>query len=207
MAQLLSNLPYGAKVKFGKWIQRGTRERYDIKWHIVAKNHSGYPSNSVTLHSVEGLQRVVFDAKESSNTAYDYSVKGNCTYKLSNVRQWMNSRANDGGWYTSQHDRDKPPTSSYVDLAGDIYNTDPGFLNAFTDDEYNKILETTIKVAKSAPEGGGSENVVDKLFLPSKAEVGLGSENNISEGSVWYYYNDGSGKNKRGSFRRIHHHP
>ena len=45
------------------------------------------------------------------------------------------------------------------------------------------LLDTTLTVAKATVDGGGSESVVDKVFLLSKQEVGLGSENSIAEGS------------------------
>ena len=49
MAQLLSNLPIGAKVKFGRYSVEGEPAQ-DIIWLVVAKNHNSvptYPSNSV----------------------------------------------------------------------------------------------------------------------------------------------------------------
>ena len=46
------------------------------------------------------------------------------------------------------------------------------------------LLDTTLTVAKATVDGGGSESVVDKVFLLSKQEVGLGSENSIAEGSL-----------------------
>ena len=43
MAQALSNLPIGAKVKFGKYSVNGEAAQ-SIIWLVVAKNHSSTPA-------------------------------------------------------------------------------------------------------------------------------------------------------------------
>mgnify|MGYP007030125331 CR=1 FL=1 len=51
MAQLLSNLAVGAKVKFGRY-QVASEVAQEIIWKIAAKNHSStpaYPANAITL--------------------------------------------------------------------------------------------------------------------------------------------------------------
>ena len=47
MAQKISNLPVGAKVKDNLSKYNGK----PVIWKIADKNHSGYPSNTVTLIS------------------------------------------------------------------------------------------------------------------------------------------------------------
>lgn len=190
MAQLLSNLPVGAKVKFGRYNGLGMVNT-DLEWTIVVKNHTctpAYPANAITLHMSKSLPPIAFDANEPTNTVTSYSTIGNCSYKVSNIRQWLNSRAAAGKWYTAQHSWDRPPSASYITSSDRAYDTAPGFLNAFTDAEYSAILDTTIRVAKSSPEGGGKEDLVDKVFLPSSTEVGFSNENNVAEGASWGRY-------------------
>ena len=67
MAQALSNLPIGAKVKFGKHSVNGETAQ-PITWVVVAKNHTGYPSNSVTLLTEKIIDLRAFDAKEPNNS-------------------------------------------------------------------------------------------------------------------------------------------
>ena len=58
MSQLLSNLPTGAKVKFGKF-QVNSETAQPIVWTVVAKNHQctpAYPTNAITLHAAEILE-------------------------------------------------------------------------------------------------------------------------------------------------------
>lgn len=194
MSQALSNLAVGSKVKFGKY-QVNTEEAQPIIWTIVAKNHvstPAYPSNSVTLHAAEILDLRCFDAREPNNTAFGRRDYGNNRYAVSNIKQWLNSRATANSWYSSQHSYDHSPNSSVYVNFGTQYAAKAGFLNLFSDDEYNAILNTSILTAKPTVDGGDSETIVTKVFLPSKIEVGVSQENNISEGASWEYYTSNS---------------
>lgn len=194
MSQALSNLAVGSKVKFGKY-QVNTEEAQPIIWTIVAKNHvstPAYPSNSVTLHAAEIIDLRCFDAKEPNNTAFGRRDYGNNRYAVSNIKQWLNSRAAANSWYSSQHSYDHSPNSSAYVNFGTQYSTKAGFLNLFSDNEYNAILNTSILTAKPTEDGGDSETIVTKVFLPSKIEVGVSQENNISEGASWEYYTSNS---------------
>lgn len=185
MAQSLSNLAVGAKIKFGKYSVNGETPQ-DISWVIVAKNHQcepAYPTNSVTLITDKIIDIRAFDAKEP-NSGYDNVQRyGRSVYKQSNIDQWLNSDALAGQWYSAQHEYDEPPKSGYVS-SGSEYDNRPGFLNAFSTKEKDVILTTTIKstVADSYSSGGYIER---KVFLPSRMEVGYGMYGNKNEGETW----------------------
>lgn len=194
MSQKLSNLPTGAKVKFGKF-QVNTETAQSIIWTIVAKNHSGYPTNAITLHAAEILDLRCFDAKEPSNSNSDRQNYGNNRYSLSNLDQWLNKNAAANAWYTAAHTADhSPDTSAGTGNYGTQYASRPGFLNGFTTDEINAILSTTIRVVKPSVDGGSYEDIQRKVFLPSTTEVGLSNESNIAEGSAWGYYTSNSAR-------------
>lgn len=190
MPQALSNLPVGAKVKFGKY-QVNTEDAQPIVWTIVAKNHQctpAYPENAITLHATEILDLRCFDAKEPSNSDVNRQDDGNNRYSVSNLDQWLNKDAAGGAWYSAAHSADQSPNSSSVVSANTQYATHPSFLNGFTDDEKAAILSTSIRVVKPSTDGGSYEDVVRKVFLPSTTEVGLSNENSIAEGAAWGYY-------------------
>lgn len=190
MPQALSNLPVGAKVKFGKY-QVNTEDAQPIVWTIVAKNHQctpAYPENAITLHTAEILDLRCFDATEPSNSDSNRQSYGNNRYSLSNLDQWLNKNAAANAWYTAAHTADQSPNSSSVVYANTQYANRPGFLNGFTTDEINAILATTIRVVKPSVDGGSYEDIQRKVFLPSTTEVGLSNENSIAEGSAWGYY-------------------
>ena len=170
MAQKLSNLANKAKVKFGSLHGK------PIIWIVADKNHADYPSGSVTLVTDQIIKMLCFDAKESSNGNSDRKSYGNNRYIHSNIRQWLNSSAAAGAWYTAQHSADAPPSSANVWSSTNAYDTIAGFLNAFTANERAALLDTTITVGKSSTDGGGTETCTDKIFPLSCTEVNLSGD-------------------------------
>ena len=170
MAQRLSNLANKSKIKFG------SLHGSPIIWIVADKNHAGYPSNSVTLVTEQIIKMLCFDATEPSNSNSDRRSYGNNRYIYSNIRQWLNSAAAAGQWYTAQHLADQTPDASHVWSNVNPYSTLAGFLNAFTANERAALLDTTITVGKSSTDGGGTETCTDKVFLPSCTEVNLSGD-------------------------------
>ncbi len=187
MSQALSNLAVGSKVKFGSYSVNGETAQ-PIVWTIVAKNHTGYPDNSVTLHTSNIIDLRCFDAKEPNNSNSSRVAYGNNYYSVSNINQWLNKDADGGSWYVAAHSADSAPDTAANTRVGTQYAARPGFLNAFTTNEKNAILSTTIRVVKPTADGGSYEDIVRKVFLPSITEMGLGNENDIAEGTAWGYY-------------------
>ena len=147
-----------------------------IVWIVADKNHAGYPSNSVTLVTNQIIKMLCFDATEPSNGNSDRRNYGNNRYIYSNLRQWLNSPAAAGQWYTAQHSADQTPDSSHVWNSVNPYSGLAGFLNAFTANERAALLNTTITVGKSSTDGGGTETCTDKIFPLSCTEVGLSGD-------------------------------
>lgn len=188
MSQLLSNLTTGAKVKFGSY-QVNTETALPVIWTVVAKNHSGYPTNAITLHTAGIIDLRCFDAKEPNNTNFDRQNNGNNRYSVANIDHWLNSNAAANAWYAAQHTYDhSPDTSARCGGYGTQYAARPGFLNLFTTAEQNAILTTTLRVVKPSVDGGSYEDIARKVFFPSTTEVGLANENSTAEGSTWGYY-------------------
>ncbi|OPZ65875.1 MAG: hypothetical protein BWY85_00234 [Firmicutes bacterium ADurb.Bin506] len=178
MSQPISNLPVLAKVKDTGTTYYGS----PIIWQIADKNHAGYPANSVTLVAANILKVCCFDAIEASNSDSGRRSYGNNRYSVANLRQWLNKAGSP--WYQAQHGADAAPTNANVWSNYNEYDAQPGFLTGFSADMIAALLSTTLTVAKATVDGGGSESVVDKVFLLSKQEVGLGTENGIAEGSL-----------------------
>lgn len=188
MAQYLSNLPIGAKIKFGKHSITGEPAE-DIIWTIVAKNHTdaGYPSKSVTLLTDRIIDLRCFDAPEPSNNNSSIGSSGNNRYSLSNINTWLNSSAGEGQWYIATHDADEPPSDSSTYGSETAYEGNPGFLYYFTATERNAILNASIKTLRTTEDGMSLtyDTVSCKIFLPSVTEVGIENEAAMSEGDIW----------------------
>ena len=185
MAQILSNLPIGTKIKFGKHFIN-TESAQDIIWVVAAKNHSGYPSDSVTLITERIIDLRCFDATEPSSQETYPRTYGLPRYEYSNIRQWLNSDKAAGQWYAAQHTYDQPPNSTYSKY-GTHYADRAGFLNTFSNSERNAILSTTIKCYDYA---NGNRTVTDKIFIPSYQEIsGKASSDALKyEGSQFAYF-------------------
>jgi len=190
MPQKLSALPVGALV-------RDTNSRYfgqTITWRVAARNHAGYPANSTTLIADRILALLCVDGNEPSNADANRRSSGNNRYLHSNLRQWLNSEAAANAWYTAQHPQDEPPSAARVWTGHNPYQAIAGFLAHLSPDMRAALLPTTLTVARNTVvDGGGSETVVDRVFLASNTEVGLANENNIAEGSrLALFSNDAS---------------
>ena len=181
MAQSISNLTVGAKVKFGNY-KVESEALAPLIWNVADKNHSGYPANSVTLITESIIDLRGFDAKEPTNTDTNRQTYGNNRYLHSNLRQWLNDSG--ASWWAATHTYDATPNDAGMSQPTG-YDDKQGFKSYFTANELAALLDTTLTVAKNTiTDGGGSETVIDKFFLPSTTEVGLANENSIVEGSI-----------------------
>lgn len=180
MPKTINDLSIGAKVKDVNTLCYGS----PVIWQIIDKNHSGYPENSVTLITERSITMRPFDAKEANNANSNRKNYGNNRYSVSNIRQWLNSDAATGAWYSAQHGADAPPTAANI-TNGNAYDTDAGFLNSFSTGFKNAILNTTITIKKTSADGGGSETIEDKMFLASVVEIGYANtDGGAEEGTI-----------------------
>ena len=190
MAQSLSNLPLGSKVKFGKYSVNGEPAE-PITWLIVAKNHTctpAYPTNSVTLLTEKIIDVRAYDAAEADNKNSDIQQRGYNDYSLSNIDQWLNKCELD--WYSPTHNYDQPPSNSTTGNHNTGYDTRPGFLNAFTNQEINVILNSTIAIGQIVEGSLVKKDITRKVFLPSSSEVGY--SNQAFGGSCWEHFTTNS---------------
>lgn len=169
MAKALSSLAVGTLVKDTSTLYNGK----PIVWKIADKNHSGFPSNSVTLITEKIISLKAFDAIESGNSDSNRRNYGNNRYIYSNLRQWLNSQAAAGKWYSAQHSADAAPTNANVLSNYNEYDQEAGFLAGFSANFIAALLSTTRTVGKASVDGGGTETCTDKIFLATCTEVGL----------------------------------
>lgn len=153
---LLGDLPLGTKIKFGQW--NGS----DYFWEIVdtQDKNSGY----VTMAADQNLGNRQFDAPETNNPITNRKSQGNNRWAYSAVRQLLNSEGDTDTWWTAQHEYDVAPS-----YASQI----PGFLKDFTEYEKGIIVAKTNRCVLDTNDGGGSETVQDKVWLPSSYAMGL----------------------------------
>ena len=188
MAKALSALSNGALVKDTGTLYNGK----PIIWKIADKGHTGYPSGSVTLITERIISLKCFDAKEPSNSNSDRRDYGNNRWIYSNIRQWLNSQARAGAWYSAQHGADAPPTNANVWSNYNEYDAEAGFLAGFSANFLAALLSTTHTVGKASVDGGGTESCVDKIFLATCTEVGLSGD--VTAGSKLALFSDNNSR-------------
>lgn len=99
-------------------------------------------------------------------------------------RQYLNSDAAAGGWWTPQDEWDMKP---------DQADTVPGFLSGFSDDF--KAALTRVKVVtygNNVTDDGSAVVTYDKIFLPSLQEIYCGPQVS-GEGTYWPYWKERTG--------------
>ena len=156
----------------------------DTLWDVVAIDVA-IPADNTKTHSVtlmphNCLESLMFDNKEPNNSDSNRKSYGNNRYLYSNIRQWLNSSAAAGSWYSNQHSADAAP---------DYATTKAGFMSYFDSEFLAVIGKTKIKTVKASVDGGSYEEMADEYFyLPSTTEVGLANESSIAEGTLFPYF-------------------
>lgn len=109
---------------------------------------------------------------------------GDNRWHKSAYRQYLNSDAAAGGWWTPQDEWDMKP---------DQADTVPGFLAGFSDDF--KATLTRVKVVtygNTVTDDGSAVVTYDKIFLPSLQEIYC-SPQVSGEGTYWPYWKERTG--------------
>ena len=122
----------------------------------------------ITVAADQNLGNQQFDAPENAsgnpNPVTNRKSQGNNRWLYSNVRQLLNASGEKNAWWVAQHEYDvKPGYASSL----------PGFLTDFTEFEKGIIVTKTNRCVLDAADGGGSETMQDKIWLPSSYAMGL----------------------------------
>lgn len=191
MPKLLSSLPVGAEVKDTQTTYNGN----PILFTVMEHNHAGDPEGSTALVTSKIITLKCFDAIEAGNSDSNRKQYGNNRYQHSNIKQWLNSEKAAGQWYAAQHSADAPPNNGNVFTNYNEYDNEAGFLTNFSTQLKAALMTVTKRVAKNTVlDGGGYEDVTQKIFLLSNTEVGLANNNNIIEGSIYALFETASNR-------------
>ena len=176
----LGTFPVNTKLKVGT-----------IFGNAIVFKIANISGSDVTLIADGVLARYAFDAKEPANGDSSRVSYGNNRYVLSNIHQWLNSEAGAGSWYVAQHSADQAPDSTSV-VSANPYSAAAGFLNGFSTKEKNYLKTKTITVGKANVDGGGTETINARIWLPSGTEVGLATD--FTEGSQLSAFSDNNSR-------------
>lgn len=176
-------------IKVGDTIVFGEYNQEEIQWRVLKVEENG---TEAVLVSENILTMKAFDAAESGKYNYDKGInywakaadaeadlelqvrlKGNSDWGQSNIRQWLNSDKE-----VVQYKGQGPSVTAMSELKNG-YNTEPGFLYGFTEEEKSAIKEVQIETKGNAL-SDGTNITMDKVYLLSKEELTWFSEAGIN---------------------------
>lgn len=138
-------------------------------------------THSMTLLPVRLVTNLQFDAPEPGNPDANRAQYGCNRWDWSSIRQWLNSTAAPGEWWTPQHEYDAAPAYAAT-LAGFMADLPADFLNA--------VAPARLTTALPNADGGGSVETVDRFWLPSRTEIFGDANNGVAEGVQMAKYID-----------------
>ena len=112
---------------------------------------------------------------------------GNNRYRDSAIRQYLNSAAAAGAWWTPQHNFDRPPAQ----LAQKA-----GFLSGFQEDFLSVLKPVKMQTAANTLSDGGTlDTLYDTFFLPSLEQMYFEPQATAGdEGAAWEYWKRAAGE-------------
>lgn len=175
---LIKDLSVGDIIKFGQY----GNSLYT--WTVVDTLDKDKGYITVVADQYPGSWQ--FDAPENAsdnpNPTTDRKNSGNNRWAYSNLRQILNSDLAANEWYVAQHEYDVKPN----------YAGSAGFLKDFTEYEKSIIVNKTNKCILPTVDGGGSETVIDKIWLASSYAMGLEVFQPLEDDHVYEYFIDNS---------------
>ena len=180
---LLGDLPLGTKIKFGQW------DEQDFFWEVVDTQDK--TSGFVTVAADQNLGNRQFDAPEPNSPISNRKTQGNNRWAYSAVRQLINSEADTDAWWTAQYEYDaKPSYASQI----------PGFMKDFTTYEKGIVVMKTNKCILPNDDGGGTETVQDKFWLPSYYAMGLGVIQPLEDDHIYEKFTDNASRSYQSNY-------
>ena len=154
-------------------------------WNVYAKGSTTSKQSGTTSDSTTGTLLGTIGATNAHKTegklnAISRVVYGSGRWKESAVRQWLNSTAAAGAWWSAQNPWDRPPS-----VAASIR----GFLAGCSQDFLDILVPVDVVTALNTQEGFSSntETTQDKIYLPCMENWYINPQY-AGEGAEWDYY-------------------
>lgn len=167
--------------------EKATETTFQEGLYYYIRNSDG----TYTLQEVTVGETIPTDTTYYHNAIKDKT--GNiCRYGYnrwshSAYRQWLNSSAEKGKWWTAQH---------VGDVAPNELNNRAGFLTGFDEEFLSVLKKTKIRTQLNTVTDSalaGDEETCDLFFLASKEQVYGTRENEVYNDTAWEYYKEATG--------------
>ena len=195
---LTQEVPAGGQLLFGLASSTtvGLPDQAPANWRVwsFASQTATEPIEKVTL--TEGSSGTALGTLSSSTKYADTGVNnmqrasyGYNRWSQSGLRQYLNSDAAAGAWWTPQNVFDRPP-SELTTKQGFMAGLPADFLDAVEEVKVTTALNTT-----SDSEIGTTEDTWDKFFIASLEQEYCVPQLNGAEGAYWPYWKERLGIN------------
>lgn len=158
----------------------------DATWNVYAQGSTVSKQSGRTSDSNAGTKLAnTASSRNKTNGVINSAervIHGYGRWAQSNVRQYLNGSADNGGWWNPQNPWDRPSSSVLR-----------GFLAGVSDDLLDVLEETSVSTAINGVETTAqnrSDITQDKVFLPSLTEMYATYWSSVAEGLEWDYYKD-----------------
>ena len=155
-------------------------------WNVYAQGSTTSKQNGTTSNGTGGTSLGTIGATNAHKTegnlnAISRVVYGSGRWKESAIRQYLNSSAAAGAWWTPQNGWDRPPAEAA---------TLRGFLAGFSEDFLSvlKTVDVVTALNTQCDYADNTETTQDKIFLPSMTEWYINPQ--YTEGEEWDYYKE-----------------
>lgn len=153
-------------------------------WYVYAKGsttakQSGTTSNGTSGTNLGTIGNVNAYTPNGKLNAISRVVYGYNRWSQSGLRQWLNSAAAAGSWWTPQNAWDRPPA---------VAATKAGFLAGYNEDVRRYFKPIKVVTVACDADGNAEDVTYDKVFLSSLEQMYCVSQFSGKEGSYWEYY-------------------
>lgn len=153
-------------------------------WRVYAKGNTTVKESGTTSNGTEGTSLGTIGNVNAHRTngnlnAISRVVYGSGRWKESAIRQYLNSTAAAGAWWTPQNGWDRPPS---------VATSLRGFLAGYSEDFLSVVQPVDVVTALNTMEGfsDNTETTQDKIFLPSLTQWNITPQ--YAEDEPWDYY-------------------
>lgn len=134
----------------------------------------GILKNNTTYTTEPGINQL-------QRAAYGYN-----RWSQSALRQYLNSAAAAGAWWEPKNPYDRPPKQLET-MRGFMAGLPAEFVDIITPIKVTTALNT---VTDGGTSTGGTEDTIDRFFLPSLQQRYIVPQLNNAEGAAWQYWRD-----------------
>ena len=153
-------------------------------WNIYAKGSTTSKQTGTTSEGTSGTKLGETSSLDSLHTNGKINAPGRVVYGYnrwaqSALRQWLNSDAAAGGWWTPQNDWDRPPA---------VAATLAGFLAGYAEEVKQYFKPIKVVTVTNNGDGNTDDITYDKVFLSSLEQMYCVPQFSGKEGEYWEYY-------------------